>query len=108
MLNKFKAGLVFGTFISLMHLIWTLMIAIFPTFMQNFLNWIFGLHFLQPVYVLTPATRGKGVLLIIVTFVVGYIMGTIFACLWNKFLGQKKVKIMISKPVIKSKAKRRK
>jgi len=75
--------------------------------MQNFLNRIFGLHFLQPVYVLTPATRGKGILLIIVTFVVGFIIGIIFTCLRNKFLGQKKVKIVISKPVVKAKAKRR-
>jgi hypothetical protein len=103
MLNKFKAGLVFGTFISLMHLIWALMIAIFPIFMQKFLNWIFGLHFVQPVVVLTPASRGKGILLVVITFVVGYIIGMIFTCLWNKFLGQKKVKAVISKP----KAKRR-
>ncbi|MFA7298850.1 MAG: hypothetical protein WC010_04370 [Candidatus Absconditabacterales bacterium] len=105
MLNKFKAGLVFGCFISFIHLIWAATIAIMPTAMQNFLNRIFGLHFLQPVYVLTPATRGKGILLIIVTFVIGYIMGIIFSYLRNKFLGQKKVKIVISKPVVRAKAK---
>lgn len=103
MLNRFKAGLVFGTFLSLMHLIRAAIIAIFPAFMQRFLDRIFGLHFLQPVYILTPASRTKGIMLVVFTFIVGYIMGMIFACLRNKFLGMKKAKAAIAKPVAKKK-----
>jgi hypothetical protein len=111
MLNRFKAGLVFGFFISFLHFVRAVAIAITPTGMQKFLNRIFGLHFLQPVYVIAQPTRGKGILLIIITFVFGYIFGMIFACLRNKFLGDKKVKIIVTpakKPVMKAKAKKKK
>lgn len=59
MLNKFKAGLVFGTFVAFIHLIWAVVMAITPTGMQKFIDRIFGLHFIQPVYVITQATREK-------------------------------------------------
>ncbi|EKD25034.1 MAG: hypothetical protein ACD_80C00130G0005 [uncultured bacterium (gcode 4)] len=99
MLNRFKAGLVFGCFVSFIHLVWAVAIAITPTGMQKFIDWIFWLHFLQPVYVITQATRGKGILLIIMTFVIWYIMGVVFACLRNKFLGDKKIKIIVQSKV---------
>ena len=59
MVKPMKLGLVVGGFVSLLHLIRALAIAIMPYAMQDFLNRIFSLHFLEPVYVLTPATRGK-------------------------------------------------
>jgi len=90
-----------------MHFIRVVVIAIMPTAMQNFLNRIFGLHFLQPIYVLTPATRGKGILLVLFTFIVGYLMGIVFAYLRNKFLGEKKIKIITTKPVVKAKIKKK-
>ena len=86
-----------------MHLIRTLLIAIFPAFMQSYLNRIFGLHLIQPVYTLTTATRTKGIILVVFTFAVGYLVGMIFGCLWNKFMKQSKVKIIVAakKPVAK-------
>jgi len=107
MLNRFKAGLVFGSFISFLHLIWAVAIAITPTGMQKFINRVIGLHFIQPTTTITQATRGKGILLIVLTFIGGCIIGMIFACLWNKFLGEKKIKIVAAKPATKAKVKKR-
>jgi len=83
MVKPMKLGLVVGGFISLLHLIWALAIAIMPVAMQRFLDWIFGLHFLQPVYVLTPATWGKAIILVLLTFIVGWIVGNILGMIRN-------------------------
>ena len=82
-LNANKIGLIVGFFLALVHLIWALAVAIIPGAMQNFLDWVFGLHFLEPVYKLTAFNIMNAVWLIILTFVVGYIVGWIFAYVHN-------------------------
>ena len=77
-----KAALIFGTFVALMHLIWSIMV--FLGFAQGNLNFILGLHFLNNPYTVSAFNLTNAVILIAVTFVIGYLVGWIFASLWNK------------------------
>jgi len=84
-LNRNKVALTLGLAFAVFHAIWALMVAIIPGMLQGFLNWIFDVHFLERVWILTSFDFLKAVELVIVTFVVGYVLGWIFAWCWNTF-----------------------
>lgn len=86
MLNKNKTGLVLGIFIALMHAIWAVLVAVIPVSLQKFIDWAFLLHSLKPIYEITSFVLLNAVLLVVVTFVCGYVMGWIFAAVWNKLV----------------------
>lgn len=82
---KLKSGptaLVFGFFMSLVHLVW--MIMIFFGVAQWYLNWIFGLHLLTNPYKVLPFSFSAAIMLLVFTFVVGYVAGWVFAFIWNR------------------------
>ncbi len=81
-----KVGLVFGAFFGIVHLIWSLMIAL--GLAQGFMDFIFKLHMITPVYVIAPFSMTAALTLIIVTAIIGYIFGCVAAWLWNKLLGR--------------------
>ncbi|MBI4153684.1 hypothetical protein HY503_01680 [Candidatus Woesebacteria bacterium] len=81
-MKETKAALIFGTFMAVMHTIWSLMV--FLGFAQNYVNWILGLHFLNNPFRVGAFSFGRALTLIGATFVVGYIVGYIFATIWNK------------------------
>ena len=83
-LNKNKIGLILGFLFAIIHFVWSVFVAVFPSGLQSFLDWIFKLHFLNSIYTLTTFNFVNAILLIVVTFVVGYIIGWVFAALWNK------------------------
>ena len=80
-LNSHKTGLVFGALLGLDHLVWSILVA--AGWAKPLLDRMLGLHFINVSYSLNPFSAGKALLLIIVTSVVGYIAGYIFAALWN-------------------------
>jgi len=82
-INKSKLALVLGSFVALLHLIWSFFVAVFPGALQSYLNWVFKIHFLTPVYTITSFNFGNAILLVILTFIVGYIFGWLFATIWN-------------------------
>ena len=82
-LNKNQVGLIVGVFFAVIHAVWALVVAVIPSALQAFLNWVFGLHFLVPIYVLTSFDILNAVLLVVVTFVCGYIFGWVFAAIWD-------------------------
>ena len=82
-LNKNRVGLILGTFFALIHALWAISIAIIPVTLQNFLNWIFKVHFLNPIWVITAFNFVDAILLVIITFICGYVFGWIFAAVWN-------------------------
>jgi len=82
-LNPNKIGLIVGFFLAFVHLIWALAVAIIPGILQRFLDWVFNIHFLEPVWKLTTFDIMGAVWLIILTFVIGYIAGWIFAYVHN-------------------------
>lgn len=82
-LNKNKTGLVLGYLFAIVHLIWVVLVAIIPNALQNCVDWIFSIHGIEPVWIITEVTLVNAVLLIITTFVSGYIMGWVFAAINN-------------------------
>ena len=76
-----KTAIVFGLFIAFMHLVWMLMVA--TGIAQWYLKWILGLHLLNNPFVVLPFSFGTAVTLIVVTFIVGYLGGWVFAWIWN-------------------------
>jgi len=85
MLDKYKVGLSVGLFFAVVHAGWALLVAIIPGVLQNFLDWVFNLHFLEPVWVLTTFNFLNAILLVIVTFVIGYIFGWVFTWAHNLY-----------------------
>jgi K+-sensing histidine kinase KdpD len=78
-----KPALVGGLFLGGLHLIWALLVAIIPNALQSFLNWIFNIHFIEPVWFLTAFNFTDAFLLTIFTFVMGYVGTLIAVCLWK-------------------------
>jgi hypothetical protein len=82
-LDKNKTGLVLGVFFAIVHLVWALFIAIIPSLMQNFIDWIMGLHFLGIAITVLPFSILSAAMLVIMTFIVGFVFGWVFAFAWN-------------------------
>jgi len=79
-----KPALVGGLVLAIVHAVWALMVAVIPQTFQNFLNWIFDIHFLAPIYQLTTFNFGKALLLTVITFVCGYVVTWLGVALWKK------------------------
>jgi len=80
-LNSHKVGLAFGGMLAVWHAIWALMV--YAGMAKAFMDWIFNLHFLNFQYSINSFDFGTALMLVIVTGIIGYLMGYIFAWLWN-------------------------
>lgn len=83
MLDKNKIGLAFGLFLAIVHAVWALSVAVVPGMLQSFLDWIFNIHFLNPVWVLTSFNFANAIMLVAFTFIAGYVFGWVFAWAHN-------------------------
>ena len=81
-LNPQKTALAVGAFFGLGHAVWGILVAM--NLATPLLDWIFGLHFLNNPYSVQPFDAAKWVTLVLVTAVVGYVVGYVFSLLWNK------------------------
>lgn len=79
--NVNKVGLVFAGLMAMAHALWAIMILIGVA--KPFMDWILGLHFLNFQYSLYPFAWGSALLLVIVTGVIGYVMGLVLGWFWN-------------------------
>ena len=81
-LKVMPTALTFGLFLGLVHAVW--MFLVYLGVAQNLMAWVFGIHLLSiPVKVL-PFNFSTAITLVVFTFVVGYLMGWVFASVWNK------------------------
>ena len=81
MISKNKLGMVIGSAFGLWHLVWASLVGF--GIAQWLIDWVFRLHFIQPVYVVTVFQPGLAVALIVVTSVLGYMIGWIAGGIWN-------------------------
>ncbi len=80
-INAHEVGMVFGGLMAIWHAMWAVLVAL--GIAQAFMTWIFGLHFINMQFSINPFSLGNAVLLVIVTGVIGYVMGFILGWLWN-------------------------
>ena len=76
--NSTTLGVLFGGF----HLGWSTLVAL--GLAQGLLDFIFGLHMIANPYQVMSFDITKAGMLIVITFLVGYGVGHIFANVWNK------------------------
>jgi len=81
-IHPVKAGLTLGALIGGWHLCWASLVAL--GWAQPFIDFIFWMHFIQPVYVVGPFVAARAVMLVAVTSGVGFVVGYVFALLWDK------------------------
>ncbi len=81
MVNTHKLGLVLGGFAGLMHVIWAFFVAV--GWAGPILSFIYRIHFIDFSFVIVDFSFGKAVLLVLITAVVGYIVGNIVGTIWN-------------------------
>ncbi|MEK7089729.1 MAG: hypothetical protein AAB920_02840 [Patescibacteria group bacterium] len=80
-LNAHKVGLVFGGLFGITHTALALMVL--TGMAKGLMDWIFSLHFLVFQYEIAPFSFANAIVLIIITSLVGYVMGCVFGWLWN-------------------------
>jgi MFS superfamily sulfate permease-like transporter len=79
--NPLRIGLVLGAVIGLWHLSWSVLVAF--GLAQPFIDFIFWMHFIKPVYVIQAFDPITAAILVVVTAVMGFVIGAIFGVLWN-------------------------
>lgn len=81
-LNEHKTGLSLGIFVGCLHLLWSILVVL--GFAQVLLNWSMGWHMVNSTITVAPFSMTNALTLIIVSALVGYIVGYGFAVIWNK------------------------
>ncbi|MEK7119286.1 MAG: hypothetical protein AAB457_01290 [Patescibacteria group bacterium] len=85
--NEHAVGLTLGVVVGSMHLGWAIVVAL--GYAQGLLDWIYSLHFLDNPSTVTEFQMQKAVMLVIVTSLVGYVVGYVGTWVWNR-VGAKK------------------
>lgn len=86
-LNLNTTGMVLGTVFGLWHLVWSVFVA--GGFAQTLMDWVFVLHFLNNPFTVGSFNLMTAVTLIVFTSIIGYVVGWVFAYLWNWILKKK-------------------
>lgn len=76
-----KVALTLGGLAAVAHLVWSVLIGLGVA--QAYLGWILGLHSLNNPFQVMPFDMTRTITLIIVAGIVGYVIGWVFATLWN-------------------------
>ena len=74
-MTKNQIGLVCGLFLAILHAIWSLAVGIAPALVQKFINWILSIHQLTAPVMVLPFNLVNAIILIIFTFIVGFVFG---------------------------------
>jgi len=82
MIKPSKLALTLGIFFAVVHAVWAIIVGL--GYGEKFMNWILGLHFVGTPMLIGGFSIGRALVLIVVTFVIGYILGWLFAAIWNK------------------------
>lgn len=80
-ISPVRSGIALGGIIALWHLVWSVLVAVGVA--QAVLDFILWAHFLKVPVTLAPFSALTAVVLVAVTFVVGFLLGSVFAALWN-------------------------
>ena len=82
MADKNKVGLVFGALLGGFHLVWSLLVLLGVA--QALYDFILWAHMIHLALVIGPFDLTASITLVVLTAVVGYILGYIGAWVWNR------------------------
>lgn len=82
-IRKNHLGITLGVFFALLHAIWAFLVA--TGIGQRIFDWIFPLHFIDNMYYILDFNLATAVFLVIAAFIGGYVMGWLFAAMYNEF-----------------------
>jgi hypothetical protein len=82
-LCKNSLGLVVGTIFGVIHLLWA--VAVAAKIAKPMMDWVLSMHFVNFPYVIAEFELAKAAMLVVMTFVVGYVVGWLFAAVWNLY-----------------------
>lgn len=75
-----------GLFFALAHLVWLVLVA--TGVAQLYMDWALKIHSLNNPMIVQPLNYVNSAMLIVFTFVVGYIIGWVFVLLHNVLHGK--------------------
>lgn len=81
-LNKNKVGLSLGLLSVFLHLLW--MITVYIKSVETLLSWFKSYHFISPTYTILKFDFKIAFLGLISAFLISYIIGWLFAFIYNK------------------------
>ena len=79
-----KVGLFTGICLAVCHAVLSLMVL--TGLAHIYLTWILGLHFLTNPFLVTGFNLAKALILVVFTFIIGYLGGYLFTLLWNRMV----------------------
>ncbi len=86
MANKHKVGLVGGALLGGLHLSWAILVA--TGFAQAIYDFILWAHMIHLAIVIGPFDITAAVTLVIMTGIIGYVIGYAGAWVWNKVMSR--------------------
>lgn len=81
-IHPIKAGVTVGVLLGGWHLTWAILVAF--GWAQPLIDFLFWMHFIRPVYVVTPFHPGIATILVVVTSAAGFVVAWLFSFLWNR------------------------
>ncbi len=81
-IDRNRAGLSLGLLSGLMHLLWVLIVG--AGMGQSMMSWWSGMHFMMNTgYSVGSFAFGNGLLGVVMALIWGYVIGWVFAAIWN-------------------------
>lgn len=80
-LSKTRCGLMFGVLMAACHLGW--LVLVITGIAKIVLDWVLEMHLLTLTYSILDFNYLSALILLIMTFVVGYVFGFVFAAILN-------------------------
>lgn len=74
-------GMILGVLFGIWHAIWALLVMLGMA--KPILDFVYGIHFLSNPFIVKPFDITTAVILVVVTAVIGYVIGWAFAAIWN-------------------------
>lgn len=81
-IHPIKAAATLAVLVGGWHLCWSILVAL--GWAQTLINFIFWIHFIQPIYVIQPFNLGLAAGLVALTSLLAFVIGLVFATIWNR------------------------
>ena len=81
-INPNKTGIALGALFGGLHLLWSVLVAL--GWAKAFLDFIFMVHMVKALYAVDTFNISLAAMLVVVTAIIGYVVGNLFAFIWNR------------------------